>query len=252
MQCSTCKRTCGKLSTCIFICLITKTMLLLGAGKLSADALPPLLGQTQLRLYWLQLAPRLLLWMFLLSAESLQIDQFWLLQFFFWWFHRRMEGFYLSCCLLDSTWKLRLMLGWWDLCKFCSNLDFQNSSRALCFQASDMGQFWASANFWWRNPIDLANEIFCSVMRWVHCRDWCWGWWRLYMSLVFHKTLLAIDVSDSLFSFCDSSFFRGLDLLICAGALVWSFSPASDANELSLIPSDPGVVVWYVNEGNIL
>lgn len=61
MQCSTCKRTCGKLSTCIFICLITKTMLLLGAGKLSADALPPLLGQTQLRLYWLQLAPRLLL-----------------------------------------------------------------------------------------------------------------------------------------------------------------------------------------------
>ena len=77
---------------------------------------------------------------------------------------------------------------------------------------------YSSAKFRRRIPIDHAYRFICSVIPWVHCRDWCWGWWRLCMTLVFHEALLAIDRLAGLvmyltviFSFC--YFFWGLDLL---------------------------------------
>ena len=62
------------------------------------------------------------------------------------------------------------------------------------------------------------------------------------MYLVFHNALLAIDSLAGLvtylmglFSF-SYGFVERQETIQCAGAFVWSFSPASDADELSLIP----------------
>ena len=49
----------------------------------------------------------------------------------------------------------------------------------------------SSAKFYLQQS--FANRFFCCVIPWVHCRDWCWGRWRLCMSLVFHDAPLAID-----------------------------------------------------------
>ena len=64
------------------------------------------------------------------------------------------------------------------------------------------------------------------------------------MSLAFRDALLAIESLAGLVTYLTvlprfpprTGPVERLETILCAGALVWSFSPASDSDELSLIP----------------
>ena len=84
------------------------------------------------------------------------------------------------------------------------------------------------------------------IVPWVHCRDWCWGWWSSVWAWFFTTRCLQLtawlvsDVSDSaillLWFLFRVGFVERSETILCAGALVWTFSQASDADEFSLIP----------------
>ena len=176
----------------------------------------------------------------------MQINSFCLRQSFFWWFQRMTRCLYLFCCLFGS--KLRLMLesmqvlfqSGFSECFSCFAFWVFRFAAALSFIRQ---QHWKVRR---RIPIDAANRFFCSVISWVHCRDWCWGRCRLYIRLIFHDALLAIDSLAGLvtyltvlFYFYD--FFSESDLLksrklSCVLGHWFGHSPASDDNELGLIP----------------
>ena len=135
--------------------------------------------------------------------------------------------------------------------------------RMLFVSRDLMVQIWA--HFWGRYsseksrqriPIDVSNSFFRSVVPWVHCSDWCWGWRRLCMSLDFHNALLAIDILAGIvtlnfvmyltvvFSFCDLDW--GLDLLKCKKqSYVLGFGH-------SLRPLMPTNSAWSLTQNNLL
>ncbi len=110
-----------------------------------------------------------------------------------------------------------------------------NSIEFIVFQRSFDWGFQRARRFW----------FLCSVIIWARGRGCCWGWWMFCSSLAFRDTLLGnvclADLGMDLRSYSSSATssdgwvcWKGLKLW-CVVTLVWSFSPAWEAIELTTL-----------------